>query len=299
MSRKTNLLESLQKLKNCYYVLRHGQSLANVQGIIASNPDIACTEYGLSNLGIEQVETAVIDIVNAYNGVNVNNNNINSSPYYNGLVIVSSDFRRALETATIVANGIVERNAKHHRSSSVKILKQDEINIANDCGNKDNQTMTTNELEDVSFVKIDTRLRERWFGHLDLQADTNYELVWENDAWDSSHTRYEVESVDSVMERVTSIILDLEQSVGIASNHTFQPTTLNESTFVVTNNESATRNGENLDKDKRLMIVLVAHGDVLQILQTAFLKISGTQHRSIQHLETATLRQLIFSSSSC
>jgi hypothetical protein len=39
-------------------------------------------------------------------------------------------------------------------------------------------------------------------------------------------------------------------------------------------------------------VVLVAHGDVLQILQTAFARVDVTRHRSIEHLPTATLRAL-------
>jgi len=39
-------------------------------------------------------------------------------------------------------------------------------------------------------------------------------------------------------------------------------------------------------------VVLVAHGDVLQILQTAFLKKSGSVHRSLDHLETASVREM-------
>lgn len=40
-------------------------------------------------------------------------------------------------------------------------------------------------------------------------------------------------------------------------------------------------------------VILVAHGDVLQILQTAFLKVDGKVHRSLDHLETATVRELV------
>ena len=40
------------------------------------------------------------------------------------------------------------------------------------------------------------------------------------------------------------------------------------------------------------MVVLVAHGDVLQIAQTAFADVDPRTHRSLEHLETATLRKL-------
>ena len=41
------------------------------------------------------------------------------------------------------------------------------------------------------------------------------------------------------------------------------------------------------------MVVLVAHGDVLQILQTSFARVDVRQHRSLEHLQTATLRELV------
>ena len=49
-------------------------------------------------------------------------------------------------------------------------------------------------------------------------------------------------------------------------------------------------------KVKNYMVICVAHGDVLQILQTAFAKIDGSLHRTLPHLETASLRQLIMES---
>jgi len=41
------------------------------------------------------------------------------------------------------------------------------------------------------------------------------------------------------------------------------------------------------------VIILVAHGDVLQILQTGFEKMDGSRHRThLPHLETAVPRHL-------
>jgi broad specificity phosphatase PhoE len=103
---------------------------------------------------------------------------------------------------------------------------------------------------------IEIRLRERWFGEWDGGSDQHYPDVWKDDAVDSSHTLRGVESVDSVMDRTTECILDWDSRL---HNH---------------------------------LIVLVAHGDVLQITQTAFAKMDGSNHRNVDHLETATLRPL-------
>lgn len=47
-----------QRLKNTYYALRHGQSMANVQNLIVSHPDNGIGDFGLSETGREQVEKA-------------------------------------------------------------------------------------------------------------------------------------------------------------------------------------------------------------------------------------------------
>jgi hypothetical protein len=51
--------------------------------------------------------------------------------------------------------------------------------------------------------------------------------------------------------------------------------------------------GDDGDDARGWKCVLVAHGDVLQILQTGFLRHEDASgHRSLEHLETATIREL-------
>jgi probable phosphoglycerate mutase len=45
-------------------------------------------------------------------------------------------------------------------------------------------------------------------------------------------------------------------------------------------------------KYKNKKIILIAHGDALQILQSGFQKICSSKHRSLEHLETAEIREL-------
>lgn len=209
-----NLLESIDYLDQDYFALRHGQSLANVAGIIMSDPVLACCEYGLSDAGKQQAERAADDVRRAF-----------QSKDYGCLVMLTSDLLRAKETATVVCD----------KNSDLPILQGQVIS--------------------------ETRLRERWFGEWDASSDSNYNNVWQDDAKDASHTIKGVEAVYDVMERTTKCILEWDKR--LSSSY-----------------------------DKRCMIVLVAHGDVLQILQTAFEKKDGRNHRDLQHLQTAQLRQL-------
>jgi probable phosphoglycerate mutase len=226
-----NLLWNVPSLQNSYYALRHGQSEANVEGVIASDPDVATVRYGLSPLGKQQAQQAGVDIVQEI-----------QKRQYSHVVIVSSDLLRAKETAEIV-----------HQE------------IQNNCNNAANNSLAP------SF-RFDERLRERRFGIYDGTSDDHYHVVWKHDAQSSAAAVHaSVESVDSVTRRVTELILELEHtsSSSSESNDEMNPT-----------NTSTT------------MVICVAHGDVLQILQTAFLKRPGSSHRSILHLETATLRAL-------
>jgi probable phosphoglycerate mutase len=197
-----NLLELIQ-LKNTYFAMRHGESLANVEGIIISTPENGIPKYGLSDEGKGQVERSVSDALS--------NNILDKS-----IQIISSDFKRAHESAEIAQ----------------KILTATQV------------------------LKLDARLRERDFGDFELKSNINYQTVWDNDALDSSHTIDNAESADAVMQRATELVLELENSY---DNEVF---------------------------------LLVAHGDTIQILQTAFKKCSASRQRDMKHLETAEIRFL-------
>ena len=202
-----NHLEKLKNLKNRYFVMRHGQSMANLGGLIVSTPENGVTAYGLSDEGKEQVRKSVLtrkwlDIELASN-----------------VRIISSDFKRAHETAKIASA----------------------------------------KLKTTHKVLLNSKLRERDFGDFELQSDSNYQKTWADDAISSAHTNNNVESADSVMQRATSLVISLEEKY---SAETF---------------------------------LLIAHGDTLQILQTAFKKQPASKQRELTHLETAEIRELILS----
>jgi probable phosphoglycerate mutase len=108
---------------------------------------------------------------------------------------------------------------------------------------------------------LETKLRERYFGDFNGKSDVHYQEVWNIDCHDANHNKFNCESVNSVVIRTSELILEIEKE-------------LEES------NEQACK------------VILVAHGDVLQILQTSFLRKDGSLHRSLAHLETASVRQL-------
>lgn len=127
----------------------------------------------------------------------------------------------------------------------------------------------------------DSRLRERYFGSLNNGPDTCYQQVWDVDRSNPNHTIFHNESANEVLERTTKFICELDDNI-LSSSAAATATTTTTTTK---------------DEGGRWIFILVAHGDVLQITQTGFLRhIDARGHRSLHHLETATIRELNFGS---
>ena len=134
--------------------MRHGQSLANCKGLIVSTPENGLAGYGLSIFGKSQVTQSIAE-----------NDVLDHSSR-----IISSDFKRARESAEIVVH----------------------------------------ELKCTHKLILDPRLRERDFGDFELGSDENYHKTWAYDAVTATHTLNNEETADSVMERTTRLVLSLE-----------------------------------------------------------------------------------------
>jgi broad specificity phosphatase PhoE len=226
-----------------FYALRHGQSLANVAGVISSAPVVALgAAHGLSDTGREQAVRAAGAVVALARQCGC------------GVAVCSSDFSRAWQTACCVYDAAA--------AAGIFVWP---------AGGK---------------PKRETQLRERWFGELDGGPDTEYPSVWAVDALDASHTHFNVESVDAVRARVRSLAARLRDEVGKSGG--------GDGLAGITGDASsdAEPHADLGSSGERWIVLLVAHGDVLQIAQTLFAGISGTRHRELPHLPTATLRRL-------
>ena len=250
------LSEESSILVHKYYALRHGQSLANIAKIISSDPIISTKQHGLSDLGKEQVMKAgeafakqyIIESQSSCHGRGNSSNNTHNhvdattnDGANQGVAIFSSDFLRATETANIFASIL--------RNNNIPIYQNDII--------------------------LETRLRERYFGELNGGPDTRYQEVWNEDMKDANHLIFGVESANSVLERTTRFIVELDNMLSSSS------------LSIDGKEQEGTCN-------RTWKVILVAHGDVLQIVQTGFLlHTDASRHRSLDHLETATVRELI------
>lgn len=101
----------------------------------------------------------------------------------------------------------------------------------------------------------EVRLRERHFGDLESEGDSLYARVWEQDQ-QQHPSDWQVETPEAVQARARELIMDLEQQY------------------------------------HQEVILLVSHGDLLQILRTAFSGCEAYEHRSLSHHQTAQILPL-------
>jgi broad specificity phosphatase PhoE len=104
-------------------------------------------------------------------------------------------------------------------------------------------------------VQLEPALRERFFGDFDGGPASRYAEVWAADA-DGTATRAGVEPPSAVLARAAALVAALERRYR--------------------------------DRD----ILLVSHGDTLQILQAGFAGLDPARHRTLPHLAVAEIRPL-------
>lgn len=122
---------------------------------------------------------------------------------------------------------------------------------------KETAIIISEELK-IPDIEYNDNLRERFFGDFDMKDSKNYERIWEEDLTNTNHKKWNNESVHEVAIRLMSLIEDLE----------------------ITYN----------DRD----IILVSHGDSLQILECLLKKIDPKLHRSLKPLKQGEFRDLSF-----
>lgn len=168
-------------LRNTYYLLRHGQSWGNVEGVISSARSLATSEkHGLTPLGYEQGKKAADDL---FDLVRSNVESTERSKSQN-IFFYSSPFARARQTAMACAEAFVEK---------VEGLENYKISVNRN-------------------INIEYGLMERFFGRLDDEAIHTYSYVWPVDMWDPTHKAFDVESVAAVCTRLQETIQKIESS---------------------------------------------------------------------------------------
>ncbi|ETO26322.1 phosphoglycerate mutase [Reticulomyxa filosa] len=207
-------------LKHDYYLVRHAESTANIQHLIVSDLKLGRESYGLTETGNRQAAQCGQQLSNIINK-KLNSDDKKSSEI---VTILFSPFLRTKQTAQHIYNALTAKDI------TVQIHLQEE------------------EL-----------LRERWFGDVEQTNSKNYNKIWESDiAFGKHHSMYNCESVQSVLERVLTLIETLEKK----------------------------------HVEKKTTFVLVSHGDTCQIAQTWFSDIEPHKHRFLTPIQNAEIRDL-------
>jgi len=170
------------------------------------------------------------------------------------------------------AGGIIVSCIENDRKSDYGLTehgRQQALAAAQDCGLHEDTVICSSDFSRAKQtaevvrahlgapeVVIAEALRERHFAHWEGSATGNYARVWAADETDPSHADGSVEPAADVLDRVSAFIVQLERQH--CGRH----------------------------------ILLVSHGDTLQILQAGFSGVDPSRHRSLPHLALAEIRQL-------
>ena len=166
-------------LKNHYYMLRHGQSTANIAEIISSSRSLAYSEkHGLTAFGYEQGRESANQLLDVLEEEGTRSGQ--------KLVFVSSPFARAKQTAEACMDGLLADEENQDRIKKMGI-----------------------EME--SNIAFENGLMERYFGRLDADSIYTYGYVWPMDAIDVTSTPFSVESVAAVCKRLSEVVARCEE----------------------------------------------------------------------------------------
>lgn len=173
-----------------------------------------------------------------------------------GLVI--SDIKNGRHEYGLTKDGEVGVRTAVEASLHSGILTSETIIISSDFKRAFGTAEIARDILHTSDIIIAEELRERHFGLLEksTNAVSEYSKIWAQDPTDPDHKTHQVESTNEVSSRVADLIDRLEK-----------------------------------DYTDRT-ILLVSHGDTLQILQAYFQGQSSGLHRSFSPFQNAEIREL-------
>lgn len=170
------------------------------------------------------------------------------------ILVVSSPFSRAVQTADIFLKVLAGDESAESSKTEITTTPKDgkETKSAASAVSLKGRILNKDLKPDIAY-----ELCERNFGELELTSDSNYHSVWDEDKTSEHSNSRGVEPVAAVWARVSVLLNKLEMSL-----------------------------------PKPSVIILVSHGDTLQITQTAFASEPLGQHRSQKHLVQSEWRVL-------
>ena len=169
--------------------------------------------------------------------------------------LIISTPERGIEGYGLTKEGQEQARVSAEQAESEGVLEATAILLSSDFARARETAEIATRVLGAPEPTITPLLRERNFGQFEGTHNSNYEKVWKIDAVNASHDGTGIEEVSDVRVRVLRLVHDLEE------------------------------------KYQEKNIVLVSHGDTLQILLTAFVQREPHEHRLLNHLQLAEIRR--------
>ncbi|CAI2168343.1 16639_t:CDS:2 [Funneliformis geosporum] len=264
---------SLEQLNNHYILFRHGQSKANSAKIVVSHPDNGIPSSGVgppspasfssegNGWGLTQLDIQNGIINNAtLSSLQASQNMLNY--LYNNFPSEHHQKKRGDDRNNEGFNNPSQNRFSLSKKFHIKIYSSPFLRTVETANILLKELLNNGPIVDVMVhpeVIVHDDLRERDFGIFELRSDhESYSKVWaidESITTPSNKNEYKeigVESCEQVRSRMCDVIREIEQQSELLK-----------------------------------VVVLVSHGDSLQILQTAFENVEANLHRSLNHIGTA------------
>lgn len=170
-------------LHNEYYLLRHGQSEGNVEGVISSARSLATSEkHSLTRLGYEQGRESAKKLLERIES----EGDGGTADKKRRVFFYSSPFARARQTAQSCMDALMDDRDNKEKGEELHLDVQTD-------------------------VILEDGVMERFFGRLDDEAIHTYAWVWPIDLVNTTHTAFEVESVAAVSTRIRETIMRIDE----------------------------------------------------------------------------------------
>ena len=171
-------------LHNDYYLLRHGQSEGNVEGVISSARSLATSEkHSLTPLGYEQGRDSAKQFLERVES----EGDGGTTDRKRRVFFYSSPFARARQTAKACMDALLDDEVNKKKVEALH------LDIQTDAG-----------------VILEDGIMERYFGRLDDAAIHTYAYVWPVDMFTPFNTGFDVESVAAVSTRLRETIVKID-----------------------------------------------------------------------------------------
>lgn len=173
-------------LHNDYYLLRHGQSEGNVEGVISSARSLATSEkHSLTPLGYEQGRESAKQLLEKIES----EGDGGTAGKKRRVFFYSSPFARARQTAKACMDALLDDEVNKKKVGELH------LDIQTDAG-----------------VLLEDGIMERYFGRLDDAAIHTYAYVWPVDMFTPFNTGFDVESVAAVSTRLRETVMKIDGS---------------------------------------------------------------------------------------